>query len=195
MQTTLTSPWSQSQHDGWLACLYGTPQPDGTRLLPPSSPQALLITLIDRLIAFTLTPCEAAIQSAALLMSGRDLPFANLTGLVLRAAESHSEERVLQCLVEYLVALGSLPVPDGVEIADAQSWRDLPGLNIGLTESLQGATSPFVSSTSISIGADIESTRVNLPQVPRRTCTASAVLRAWMKLRENGQTLIPSLLF
>jgi hypothetical protein len=139
MQSALITSWAQSQHDGWLTLLYGTTQPDDTRLLSPSSPQAHLVNLIDRLVTFTLSPRDAATQSVALLLSGRDLPFANLIGLVLNASESISNEAVLQLLVEYLVALGKTPVPDAVEIADAQTWSDLPGLTMGLTERLQGA--------------------------------------------------------
>jgi hypothetical protein len=146
----------------WLSKLYGKPDNNGTRVLPPESAQARLLCILDDLLSFNTSPQDAAATTASVLLAEDYPPFMNLIGLYLGAAESYEEVNVLQALVDYFVAIASLPDAvnerpearvlnplDGwrtriepgevIAVQRGRYWRELPDFNWNLAERFQGA--------------------------------------------------------
>jgi len=162
--------WSRGQCDGWLAQLYG--EVDRThserKHLPPTSVQSQLVTVLSKVLLGNLAAGSSVEQTAALVLSHREpgLPFMNLQGMCLQAAESTDDEGALRRLADWLVALAHLPdavnatdedkiesqamLPDGtwgdrliksgdfIELENGRLWRDLPGFSMNITENTQG---------------------------------------------------------
>ncbi|KAF2995804.1 hypothetical protein E8E13_000632 [Curvularia kusanoi] len=154
--------WAESQRSGWLCQLYGTGSEDGTRSLPPDCIQSRLLSVLESLLSFAITPSEAAAQTTSLILTQKDVhtPWSNHIGLYYGAAHDFEDGRVLNILVDYLAELASLPdaINEGPEAKTTSTsfgdkhiepgqpivfetgklWSDLPEFSWHLTESLQG---------------------------------------------------------
>ncbi|KAJ4990054.1 hypothetical protein SVAN01_04517 [Stagonosporopsis vannaccii] len=158
----MAKEWARDEREGWLCHLYGKDDEEGARNLPPDSVQHRLVDGLEGLLSHDVSPEDAAMQTASLIMSQEEIstPWANHIGLHLKATESFDDEKILQALADYLVELASLPdaihkgpqaktieldsgfeqveLDRPIEIDGHTLWRDLPGYSMNLTESLQG---------------------------------------------------------
>lgn len=166
----MANNWANIQREGWLSQLYGQEYSDGTRVLQPNTVQSHLLDVLDNLIALKLLPEDAATTAASLVLSQTDVstPWANFVGLVLDAAATFDDEKVLGALTEYLVELASLPdaVNEGPEaktidigggelwyaqpgkaivFSEGKLWRDLPMYSWNVTEHFQGEECPQIT--------------------------------------------------
>lgn len=158
----MASEWIKSQREGCLAQLYGQEQTDGTRVLQPDTVQSRQLDILDDLISFRIPPEDAASKTASLVLSHADVDtiWLNITGLVIKAAETFEDEKISGALIDFLVELASLPdaVNPGPEVMTANDdqnpsitkpgqpvvfqggklWRDLPQYSWNVTETFQG---------------------------------------------------------
>lgn len=162
--------WARGQCEGWLARLYGVSddQDKDVKHLSPNSVQYQLVTVLSQLLIGAAATSESVAQTASLVVSHQypDTAFANLLGMVLKAAEAIEDQTALQRLADWLVDLAHLPdavndtgdskvipetrLPDGsvgdriiqpgelIELESGKLWRDLPGFAMNVTESTQG---------------------------------------------------------
>ena len=165
----MASEWTKSQHEGWLAQLYGQEQNDGTRLLQPDTVQSRQLDIIDDLIWFRVSPTDAASKTSALVLSHAAVGtiWLNTIGMIINAAETIDDEKVAAALVNFFGELASLPdaVNPGSEVMTADGdgpnplrietgqrvllqqgklWKTLPDYSWNVTETFQGEHSHFV---------------------------------------------------
>lgn len=153
--------WIKGQRD-WLCQLYGRDGQDGKRELPQACVQSHLLRIFDNMLCDRLLPKDAATQTASVIMAEADVGCAqNLIGLFHNAVDTFEDETVSQKLVDYIVALASLPDAhndsneakmmdcgggqmvyvqpgDVMAFEDGTFWKDLPGFSMNFTESFQG---------------------------------------------------------
>jgi hypothetical protein len=158
----MTAEWARSQREGWLCELYGVDNEDGTRVLPPDGVQFKLVSIMEKLLSFDISPSDAAAQTAALITTEKDVltPASNLVGIYYGAVQDMDDEKILGVLVDYLAELASLPdaINEGPEtkivwtglgdryiepgqpivFESGKLWSDLPEWGWNLTEILQG---------------------------------------------------------
>lgn len=162
--------WAREQREGWLARLYGEADKDTTdvKRLSTDSVQSHLVTALCHVLSGEVRTAESVEHAADLVVSQREpsIPFANLQGMCLHAAEAFSDEAALERLADWLVALAHLPdalnhstegmiesqtmLPDGtwgtrvikpgkpIRLEEGLLWRDLPGFSMNVTERTQG---------------------------------------------------------
>lgn len=162
----MTNSWAQNEREAWLRDLDNG---NGIVRVEPGSIRSQLVTLLDDMLSGKCSPKDSASKTAALVMSDTepDAPFAYTLGLCLHAAEKFESETALQMLVDYFVALATLPDaineateaktqageggaeegPGGrrtfqpgeaIVLHDGILWRDLPGLHGSIAEITQG---------------------------------------------------------
>ncbi|KAH7138740.1 hypothetical protein B0J11DRAFT_515198 [Dendryphion nanum] len=155
MSISLKTSWAQSLYDTRLSNIS-----NGQTQQPIESVQLSLLKALDDLLSLEDSPEGVATKSASIVISQNEPPLMNLIGLTLNAAENIADEKRLQVLVDYFVALASLPdavnesaypmlldmggwkktIEPGriVVFAEGTMWKDLPGFAWNLTERLQG---------------------------------------------------------
>ncbi|XPS77784.1 hypothetical protein M3J09_009811 [Ascochyta lentis] len=161
--TITPDQWTKAQREGWLCKLYATCNADGIRALPPGFVLSQLLDALEDLLSYKLSPEDTATRSASLILSEIDVstPWTNVVGMVLDAATTFNDEKILITLIDYLVELASLPdainkgpgvktidvgggeiwqiQPDqAIVFAEGKLWRDLPTYSWNVTENFQG---------------------------------------------------------
>jgi hypothetical protein len=162
---TITT-WAKSQRKGWLCLLYGEDITEDLRRLHPESKQSQLVAVLEDLLSGTSTLHEAVERTQPLVLADPATLFANFTGVYFSAVLFFAGKATTKVLVDYIVALGSLPDavnagPDPMVIdlggdrvysiapgevidpGDGKLWRTLPGFNMYIVEEFQGACVHF----------------------------------------------------
>lgn len=156
----MTNGWTRTQEEGWLCRLLG----ENAEKSPKESTVWQLYRMIEEVMSYKTSAKDSATKTASLI-SRKPKAWFDIVGIDVALAVKLEDEDALEALVDYIVALASLPdavneshepvVVDNIGYGGtsvliepgeplvmgsgaAKLWRDLPGWSMEITEGFQG---------------------------------------------------------